>query len=401
MASYYCIGFFGIPNIGDELLCAMVVDALRRLDPDARITLQTRSAEVSRNYTGIDAGFVEGFCPDTAYLRNLPRHVRAAREADLLVIGGGGLINDYYTWASVFRYFADVLWAIAFGRPYVFVGLGAVGARRRWLRPLVRFICRHAAGVYCRDAGSARRVATWGLRDDVIVAPDLGHLIHDRLADATAAGAPTVVNLREKPPLDPEAVRAMLAALAARGRLVLLAAEHPDVSYYRRLLQDAPEPLRASCRIIEPQTLTEAIGHIAGAAAVVAERLHVNLIAVHARRPLVALEYEDKVRQLLREAGLEQAGWPLERIGAQVAERLHQTPPGADPDRLATLARQATEALARTLQAGRTAVRYSLGTRAAAAAWLLLVLGLSAAWACGAALKRRLRALRGGPRHRG
>ncbi len=395
MASYYCIGFFGIPNIGDELLCAMVVDALRRLDPDARISLQTQSADVSRTYTGLDAGFVEGFCPDAAYLRNLPRHVRAAREADLLVIGGGGLINDYYTWASLFRYFADVLWAISFGRPYVFVGLGAVGARRRWLRPLVRFVCRHAAGVYCRDAASARRVGLWGSRDDVIVAPDLGHLIHDRLPDVSQAEGPTVVNLREKPPLDPQAVRSMLAALATRGRLVLLAAEHPDVVYYRRLLQDGPEPLRAACRIVEPQTLREAIEHIAGARAVVAERLHVNLIAVHARRPLVALEYEDKVRQLLHETGLEQAGWPLERIGPRVADPLDATPPRADPVRLARLARQAAEALARTLQAGRTAVRYSFGTRAAAAGWLLLVLGVSAAWACGAALKRLLRRLHG------
>lgn len=173
LRSAYAVGFFGVPNLGDELLALCVTRRLRERWGARDVRVMVMSEEVARAYAGLrDVMLVEGFCPTPEYLRNICTHVSAIRRADVMTIGGGALIADAYTWTSILRYGVQAIWAVLLGKPYVFVGLGVSQIRRRWLRPIARFALKHAACVYVRDEKSAEQAERFiGSRQRIVVAP--------------------------------------------------------------------------------------------------------------------------------------------------------------------------------------------------------------------------------------
>lgn len=389
MPIFYSIGFFGIPNIGDELLSAMVVEALEHEYPGCTTYLMTRSARISADYTGLHCHFVEGCAPEMKYLLNLPGHLRAVSRSDLILIGGGGLIADHYSWFSVIRYFIDVCWAILFSRPYVFVGVGVVGIRRRWLRPFVRFICRHARAVYCRDDKSAERFASFGGRTDVMVGPDLGNLAVERSIKPCETQAYALINFREKPPIEDHRIDELCRTLIEQaGEIVLLAAEQPEVDYYRRVVARWAEVEQAATRIVDPASLSEAIDWIRQARVVAAARLHVNVLAAHAQRPLLTLDYEEKVGKFMSALGEGYLSCGLDQIDAAQARRLMVLDGPNWSERLRALAEDTRRSFSDTVRIGLTGARYTLPTKVAALFHLLFALGLSMCWGMLVTVKR-------------
>lgn len=89
--NFYNIGFFGGPNLGDELLCKCVADRLRETYPESTICVMTRNAKVSKRYTGAEVEYVKGYWPGPEYFLNLRQHLRAVANSSVVVIGGGGL----------------------------------------------------------------------------------------------------------------------------------------------------------------------------------------------------------------------------------------------------------------------------------------------------------------------
>ena len=389
MPTFYSIGFFGIPNIGDELLSAMVVEALEYEHPGCTMYLMTRSARVSADYTGLHCNYVEGYAPDINYLLNLPSHLRAVSRSDLILIGGGGLIADHYSWASVIRYFVDVCWGILLSRPYVFVGVGVVGIRRRWLRPFVRFICRHARAVYCRDDKSAERFAVLGGRTDVMVGPDLGNLAVERSIKPCETRAYALVNFREKPPIEDHRIDEFCRTLLEHtGEIVLLAAEQPDVDYYRRVVARWPTEEQTATHIVDPASLVEAIDWIRQARVVAAARLHVNVLAAHAQRPLLTLDYEEKVGKFMSTLGAGYLSCSLDQIDAEQARRLMVLDRPNWTECLRGLAETARRSFSDTIRSGLTGTRYTLSTKVAALFHLLFALSLSMCWGMLVTVKR-------------
>ena len=149
------MGFWGVPNFGDEWLFRAGQSFLREAFPGCRLSALVGSARVERRLGRHADGLalLDGFFPDPAFFRKLPAIVQAIRTADLTLIGGGGLINDTYTSFSIPRYTVPALLATALGTPVVWWGLGVVPPKRRVLRSLAMWTLRHAAAVLIRDPG--------------------------------------------------------------------------------------------------------------------------------------------------------------------------------------------------------------------------------------------------------
>jgi len=321
--NFYSVGYFGAPNLGDELLCKCVVNRLREAHAANTVYIMTRSAEVSRRYTGLDGKYVEGYWPEPEYFQNLCGHLRAVSDSSLVVIGGGGLIADYYSWSSIPRYCIDALWAILAGRRYVFVGLGVREVSRWWLRQVARFVCTHAGALYCRDKGSAERLKELTRCNHIRTGPDLAYLAKIHAYEGSVDRDYALINVRERPPIDREKLSEFCRELLQGvGGLVLLSAEKPDTDYYKRVVDDWDAREQAATRIVEPKSLNESIEWIQAAKFVAAERLHVNILAVRTGRRLLSINYEDKVKQFIDMLSGEPLVCSLEELGAQQAKRL-------------------------------------------------------------------------------
>ncbi|MBQ7299016.1 MAG: polysaccharide pyruvyl transferase CsaB [Clostridia bacterium] len=89
-------GYYGFGNMGDDSLLRAIIANLRRIDPDARMTVMSRCPDKTARMYGTHA--VNRFNPFSV--------IRAMRHAKVLIFGGGNLLQDgssarslyYYTW---------------------------------------------------------------------------------------------------------------------------------------------------------------------------------------------------------------------------------------------------------------------------------------------------------------
>ncbi|MCH2153460.1 MAG: hypothetical protein MK089_08995, partial [Phycisphaerales bacterium] len=134
--------------------------------------------------------------------------------------------------------------------------------------------------------------------------------------------------------------------------------------------------IREAVEIAEMGTLESAIGLIDGAQAVVAERLHVNVVAAQRQKPLLVMEYEDKVGAYMQSVGTGYLSCSLQDISSAHAESLLQLERPDWSNNLAGLRQQARDVLDRTLESALAAPRPGLGARAMAALHLMWLLPL-------------------------
>jgi hypothetical protein len=121
-------------------------------------------------------------------------------------------------------------------------------------------------------------------------------------------------------------------------------------------------------------TLDSAIGLIDGARVVVAERLHVNVVAAQRQKPLLVMEYEDKVGAYMASVGEGHLSCTLQEVGSAHADSLIELKSPDWSSNLAGLRDRAREVLDQTVEAGLTSPRPRLPVRIMAAmhlTWLL------------------------------
>lgn len=168
-------GYYGFGNAGDEAALQGVLAGLRRAAnkgcEKGRQKSRDNSCEESCERGGIDALVLSGEPEATraehgvaAVSRwSLGAAWRAVRGADLLVFGGGGLIQDRTSARSALYYLAILAMARAARVPVYLYGQGAGPLRRRWLRRAAGVCLRGVTGAGVRDEASLRLLEELGV----------------------------------------------------------------------------------------------------------------------------------------------------------------------------------------------------------------------------------------------
>lgn len=262
----------------------------------------------------------------------LVRSYRRLRGVDALIIAGSNQFLDNFGGPWGFPYTLlkwSVLARLARCRLlYVSVGAGPLDSCLS--RVLVRVAIRFAHYLSFRDAASERLIEGVRPRRSNGVYPDLAHslvLPTDKpvVADGGASLVKPVVGINPMPLYDERYWCAVdqgrygsyvskLAAFAEylvdHGYPVFLFPTQPkDINVALDIVR-AMRPELAS-RLVQPdpvrrpRTVSELMHCIRGADIVVATRFHGTLLTLHARRPVLAICYYRKTRDLMREMGQE------------------------------------------------------------------------------------------------
>lgn len=142
-------GWIGSTNLGDELVLAGVRALMRR--HDASVLAVSIDPEQTRAVHGVAA----------IDHRRFDLITRAGRQADLVVFGGGGLVQDETSPFNLPYHLGRVVPALAAGTPVIGLGLGIgplSGLGRAEARLLRRF-----RGITVRDAASQALLAEVGV----------------------------------------------------------------------------------------------------------------------------------------------------------------------------------------------------------------------------------------------
>ena len=151
-------GYYGFNNIGDESILKAVVENLQERIDDTQITVLSQNPENTREKFGVEA--VNRMKPLSI--------IRTIFHSDLLISGGGSLLQDVTSKRSILYYLAVMWIAILFGKK-VFIysqGIGPVNLRmNRWL--MVRTLKR-VDYIVVRDEGSKEFLTDCGIDENKI-----------------------------------------------------------------------------------------------------------------------------------------------------------------------------------------------------------------------------------------
>lgn len=156
-------GYYGFHNSGDEAILHAMLEALREAVPGFEAVVLSKDP----GYTSREFGV-------RSIVRDKPLAVlKALREADLLISGGGGLLQDVTGPKSIIYYLGVVAMAKLLGKPVFFYGQGIGPVNTALGRWLVRLVADRADAITVRDPDSRDELAAMGVtRPKIIVTAD-------------------------------------------------------------------------------------------------------------------------------------------------------------------------------------------------------------------------------------
>jgi polysaccharide pyruvyl transferase CsaB len=152
-------GYYGFANAGDEAMLTSIVDSLREEEPNLDITVISGNPKMTAELHQVKA---------------IPRFdilsvMQAMAKADLLLSGGGSLLQDVTSTKSLFYYLSILALAKLMGKKVVLFAQGIGPINSSWARRLTGYICRKADLITVRDDGSLEELRAMGLSKEKII----------------------------------------------------------------------------------------------------------------------------------------------------------------------------------------------------------------------------------------
>ncbi|HVQ55081.1 MAG TPA: polysaccharide pyruvyl transferase family protein, partial [Thermoanaerobaculia bacterium] len=332
-------GYYGFGNTGDEAILAALVAGLRRRSPAVRIVVLSGDPGQTRHRHGVDA----------IAWRDPLAIAQEVRKCGLVVIGGGGLFQDYHgvdtstlltpRHGGVTYYAGPAILAALAGKPFALHGLGFGPLDGAEGRRIVAAVVRAAARISVRDEASRALLESLGVAgarislsaDPAFLLAPEGVRPEDVLLGMGIAPEAPITGIALRPwsrGVEPEAWEREVAAgldlflERTSGSLLFVPFEKSPwsddddfalASRIRRRLRHADRTAVLS-GLLSPGDTAALIG---GCDLVVGMRLHSIVFAVAGSVPPVAIAYDPKVEALLARSGLSELVLPIGGLSAE------------------------------------------------------------------------------------
>lgn len=309
-------GYFGFGNTGDEAILEASLAQLAELAPEIELSALVAAPEVARRHGA------------RAYARMSPMEIiKGVKNCDLLVSGGGGLLQDSTGINSIIYYLGVCMLAKMMGKRVMYFCQGYGPVRSRLGQKLVRMVTDRVDLITVRDDESAESVRSLPVGRPVFVTADPALLLEPAPAAALAkrlkeegvfedlgrlegptgrhanVGPLVAVTVRPWPGFKLEEVAGALYEFRRRERArYLLIPFHPELDTEPSLRLQ--ELLEGEAKVLTQEyTPAEIAGVLRCCDMVLGMRLHSLILAAGAGIPVLGLAYDPKVERFCDRAG--------------------------------------------------------------------------------------------------
>ncbi len=346
MSKIVISGYYGFNNAGDEALLTAILASLREREPESEITVISGSpADTKRKHP---VASVHRFSASGI--------LGALGEADLLISGGGSLLQDVTSKKSLLYYLAVIAAARLKGCKVMLFAQGIGPIRNGIMRRLTSLVCRGVDYITVRDRDSADELLRLGIpgekvevtADCVLTLPPVtrekgGAILREYGLDPEK---PVVgVSVRNWPD-NGNCLRELAEALATISRkhgaqVALLPLQFPaDVEVCRQLKEQLPAMDEQVVLLDRRFTTEEFLSLIGNFSLLIGMRLHALIFAAVAHVPLLAVSYDPKVDSFVESIAGRAVG-TVENLRAEdvveAADRALSCPPAEQDEHIASL----------------------------------------------------------------
>jgi polysaccharide pyruvyl transferase WcaK-like protein len=296
------LGFFGAPNFGDELIGRTAAKAL--LDLGFGVTIGTRSAAVSKQFMD-DLG-------DRAEFRevnfNLFRPgnylglIRLFKQHDLILHAGGGVLQDVHSFRLLTQSALSGIFSTFAGRNMAGIGIGVGPISSKYGEMLARSFIRSSARLAVRDKASLQAARALYSESGAL---SLG--VDTAFTASSGRGLPgsrtVALVFRSWPGLNVDGIARLVEGVRKKGKAPAFFVCEPrvDVDFYKKVNARLERP----APVVDPKNIGEGVAYIEALDSLISMRLHPLVVALKAGKPVIAVNYDDKVSEMMRGAGMD------------------------------------------------------------------------------------------------
>ena len=326
MSKIVISGYYGFNNAGDEALLTAILAALRASEPKADITV----------ISGNPGNTIAKHQVKSLYRFAAVRLLRAIGGADLVISGGGSLLQDVTSKRSLVYYLSIIAAAKWKKRKVMLFAQGIGPIRSRFMRLLTRLVVSKADLITVRDGDSAEELARMGVpaeKTEVTADPVLMLNPESKVKGKTIlaeAGLdpykPIIgVSVREWP----DNQRCLKQLAAALGKLsetynaqiaILPLQVSMDLKDCQLLQSYLPETGNKVVLLQGDYSTEEFLSIIGSFRLLIGMRLHALIFAAVMKVPLMAISYDPKVDSFLKAIGAQAVG-TVETLDAAKVEK--------------------------------------------------------------------------------
>ena len=304
-------GYYGSKNAGDEAMLAAMIEVLSDLDPQVNITVISTDPEDTKRRHGVHA---------VSWLA-MGEIASALRSADLLISGGGSLLQNVTSGRSLYYYLGVIWLAERLGVPVMLYAQGIGPVCGGLARSLMRRIAGGVSLITVRDHGSFEEIENLGIvRPPVEVTADPVLAIHPVdlgigrgiLKRAKADGAKPVIGVSVREWRGWEHYKQAIAEAADRisqemdARVVFFPMQVPEDV---RTAEEIAARMKAKATVLTDEFATsELLSLVGNFDLLLAIRLHALIFAGVMGVPMVGVSYDPKIDRFLGSIGETAAG---------------------------------------------------------------------------------------------
>ncbi|MEK4951681.1 polysaccharide pyruvyl transferase CsaB [Bacillus sp. FSL W8-1127] len=327
-------GFYGLGNTGDEAILEAILDNLRNEIDEVDITVFSFSPEKTAKRHNVRSVY-------RGWRRENKQKVQALKKADLLISGGGGLLQDTYPTKFLFGplpyYLLIVFLAKLCGAKVMFFSQGIGPVNTTWGKILMKVFANMADFITVRDPFSKELLHKLGVnRPESVVTADIVFAFHQKEDSACLDSLP----LKGGERLVAVSVRPWFGDTSYYGHIAqaldsLIESEgvtpvfvpmegHYDVRASEKVRQQMKH--RNQSLLLGPDfTPNQYLNFISACEMTIGLRLHCLIFSCLAGVPHIGISYDKKVESLLKRSGMWDYSFTLENL---------------DPEKLADNARE-------------------------------------------------------------
>lgn len=289
-------GYYGHNNSGDDALLAAIINDIKALDNNIRITVLSNKPKETQAIYGVDA----------VYRFNILKIAKAIKNSRLLISGGGSLIQDSTSSRSLHYYLNIIKLALKYGiKTYVYAnGVGPVNKEHN--KKITKEILNKVALITLREQDSEDVLRTIGVSTPpmyvtsdpaVSITPGTKEELNDILASENIpSGEYVVISLRNwKSNAYKSSVIELSKYLKENYSLNCIFVP----MQYKNDYQICSECAKHGYVLNSPHNFNEIMTIAAHSKLVVGMRLHMLMYGANACVPVIGLVYDPKIKAYL------------------------------------------------------------------------------------------------------
>lgn len=155
-------GYYGFNNAGDEAMLSAILNALRAAFSDPQITVISGNPEITAHTFHVHA--ISRF--------GMKDIIRSIIHSDLLISGGGSLLQDVTSWKSMVYYLSIIIIGVLFRKKVFLYSQGIGPVRYRVIRILLKHVLNHVTAITVRDEDSKGFLERLGVHSRIYTTAD-------------------------------------------------------------------------------------------------------------------------------------------------------------------------------------------------------------------------------------